>query len=246
MPDEDVDEPPEFPLKPDRSLSFRVSVPLELSTFELPFFELLLLEVFVTLFEEGFELLLVPVTMPLYLSSMHFEVFEDEVVIGNFVVVTDLEALEMLFVFGALGVVVVRGVNDFDVKGFVIVVVIGTFVVTDVVVVDDVVVARTGFEVEISPVFLSPGDFGPMNFVVVLVVDVTNFVAVFVVDVLVGFVVVGADVVVVADDVVVISTVVATISLPTFLPPVGFEVLPESFPFLGRETGETIRFILDL
>ena len=176
---------------------------------------------------------------------MDFEVFEDDVVIGNFVVVTDLEVLEMLFVFGALGVVVVRGVNDFDVKGFVIVVLIGTSVVTDVVVVHDVVVASTGFEVDISPVFLSPGDFGPMDFVVVLVVDVTSFVAVFVVDVLVGFVVV-ADVVVVADDVVVIRTVVSTISLPTFLPPVGFEVLPESFPFLGRETGETIRFILDL
>ena len=105
--------------------------------------------------------------MPLYLSSMDFEVFEDEVVIGNFVVVTDFEALEMLFVLGALGVVVVRDVNDFVVKGFVIVVLLVTFVVTGVVVVGDVVVARTGFKVEISPVFLSPGDFGPMNFVVV-------------------------------------------------------------------------------
>ena len=101
---------------------------------------------------------------------MDFEVFEDEVVIGNFVVVTDFEALEMIFVFGALGVVVgvvVERGDDFVVKGFVIVVLLGTFVVTGVVVVDDVVVARTGFKVEISPVFLSPGDFGPMNFVVI-------------------------------------------------------------------------------
>ena len=101
---------------------------------------------------------------------MDFEVFEDEVVIGNFVVVTDFEALEMIFVFGALGVVVglvVERGDDFVVKGFVIVVLLGTFVVTGVVVVDDVVVARSGFEVEISPVFLSPGDFGPMNFVVI-------------------------------------------------------------------------------
>ena len=72
-----------------------------------------------------------------------------------------------------------------------------------------------------------------------------NFVMVFVVDVVVGFVVV-ADVVVVADDVVVITTVVSIMSLQAFLPPVGFEVLPESFPFLSRKTGETIRFVLDL
>lgn len=185
------------------------------------------------LFVEDFDLLLVPVTMPLYLLPVDFDVLDDEVVIGNFVVVTDFEVLEMLFVFGALGVFVVRGVNDFAVKDFVVVaVLIGTLTVADVVVVDDAVVVGTGFE--ISPTFLLPGDFDP-------------FVLVFEVDVVVDVVVVE-DVVVVAIDVVVMRTVFSTMLLSVFLPPVGFEVLPESFPFLGRETGETIpvRFILDI
>ena len=100
------------------------------------------------LFEEDFDLLLVPVIIPLYLLSVDFDVLDDEVVIGNFVVVTDFEVLEMLFVFGALGVFVVRGVNDFDVRDFVVVaVLIDTLTVADVVVVDDAVVVGTGFGV---------------------------------------------------------------------------------------------------
>ena len=206
-----------------------------MSPFELPLFELVL-EVFVKIFEELLDLLLVPVTMPLYLSSVNLEVFEDEVVIGDFVLVNDFEVFELIVVIVAFDVVVVRGVNnDCEVKGSVMVVVlIGNLVVADVVVVDEVVVARTDFE--ISSAFLLPGDFDPINFVV------------FVIDVVVGIVVV-ADVVVVAVDVVirsVFSTMSSMLSsMPAFLPPVGFVVFPESFPFLGRESGETIRLILD-
>ena len=209
-----------------------------MSPFELPLFELVL-EVFVKIFEELLDLLLVPVTMPLYLSSVNLEVFEDEVVIGDFVLVNDFEVFELIVVIVAFDVVVVRGVNDdCEVKSSVMaVVLIGNLVVADVVVVDEVVVARTDFE--ISSAFLLPGDFDPINFVV------------FVVDVVVGIVVlvVVADVVVVAVDVV-IKSVFSTMSsmlssMPEFLLPVGFVVFPESFPFLGRESGETIRLILD-
>ena len=206
-----------------------------MSPFELPLFELVL-EVFVKIFEELLDLLLVPVTMPLYLSSVNLEVFEDEVVIGDFVLVNDFEVFELIVVIVAFDVVVVRGVNDdCDVKGSVMaVVLIGNLVVADVVVVDEVVVARTDFE--IFSAFLLPGDFDPINFVV------------FVIDVVVGIVVV-ADVVVVAVDVVirsVFSTMSSMLSsMPEFLLPVGFVVFPESFPFLGRESGETIRLILD-